>query len=210
MTQPETGRALEMIKSLTSGTRSSVAVLSEGVRCRGSKIQRLRIEHTGDDLKWAAPWLRRRRGRRCAHLGAREDARVMQIDGGGSGKLAGRTALAGDAPIDGGEQLLLRGRDPTPARLLRRSWARTRGEKGPVSAGFMGKRVQAREKRRGGQHGSAVVVVYLGHGELEGGHGRLRLRGYGSALLAVHERGWWSKGEAGVWRGGNGRARGCL
>ena len=72
----------------------------------------------------------------------------------------------------------------------------------------MGKRVQAREKRRGGQHGSAVVVVYLGHGELEGGHGRLWLRGYGSALLAVHERRW-CEGErqwGGVekWRGSGG------
>ena len=78
-----------------------------------------------------------------------------------------------------------------------------------MSAGFMEKRVQAREKRKGKRHGTAVIVFYLGHGELEDGHRRQWLRSYGSALLAVHER-VWSEGEAGVWCEGNERARGCF
>ena len=47
--------------------------------------------------------------------------------------------------------------------------------------------MQAIEERKRGQHGSAGIVFYLGHGELEDGHGRQWLRSYGSALLAVHE-----------------------
>ena len=41
------------------------------------------------------------------------------------------------------------------------------GKRDRVSEAVMEKRVRAREKRKGGQHGSAVVVVYLGHGGLE-------------------------------------------
>ena len=36
-----------------------------------------------------------------------------------------------------------------------------------MSEAVMGKRMRAREERKEGQHGLAVVVVYLGHGELE-------------------------------------------
>ena len=56
-----------------------------------------------------------------------------------------------------------------------------------------------REKGRGGQHGRAVVVVYLGHGELEEEDGDPRLLGLGPGLLAVH------KGEG---NGVRGRGRG--
>ena len=63
----------------------------------------------------------------------------------------------------------------------------------------MGKRMRAREERKEGQHGLAVVVVYLGHGELEETHGRPGFHGEGSALQAVHERGW-CEGEK-RWRG---------
>ena len=84
---------------------------------------------------------------------------MMRIDGGDSGKIVGRTARAGVATIDGGERLLLRGRAPTPARSPRRSWARSRGEKGRVSEGFMEKGVRPERREGEGQHGQAVVVV---------------------------------------------------
>ena len=38
------------------------------------------------------------------------------------------------------------------------------------------------------QHGQAVVVAYLGHGELEETHGGLRPCSPGLGFLAVHER----------------------
>ena len=41
-----------------------------------------------------------------------------------------------------------------------------------------------------GQPGLAVVVAYLGHGELDGWPRWPRLGGDGPALLAVHEREW--------------------
>ena len=65
----------------------------------------------------------------------------------------------------------------------------------------MGKGMGVREKRKGGQHGSAVVVVYLGHGELEETHGRLGFCGDGVALQAVLERGGVGvRGGGEVWR----------
>ena len=64
-----------------------------------------------------------------------------------------------------------------------------------VSEAVMGKGMGVREKRKGGQHGSAVVVVYLGHGELEETHGRLGSCGDGVALQAVLERGGVRGGE---------------
>ena len=65
----EKSPTLEMVKTLTSGVYTSVALLHETVRDRRSRIERLTDESIGDDHFWAAPWLRRRRGARLAHLG---------------------------------------------------------------------------------------------------------------------------------------------
>jgi hypothetical protein len=109
---------------------------------------------------------------------------MVQNDGGEVGKLLGRAALAG---VDGDEQLLLRGGTATPASDWRRSWTRDRGKKGSGECGVQGEEKGGREKGRGGQHGQAVVVAYLGHGELEEGDGDPGLRGLGPGLLAVHK-----------------------
>ena len=47
--------------------------------------------------------------------GARERVETVQNDGGGSGKVLGRVAVPGVDGFVGGDQLLLRGRAPTPA-----------------------------------------------------------------------------------------------
>ena len=87
VTQLKTVRACwELFKNLTGGVHSSVSFyLNESVRDRGSKIQWPRMGHAGDDLNRAAPWLRRRRGGRIAHLEAREGVARVQEGCGGSG-----------------------------------------------------------------------------------------------------------------------------
>ena len=123
---------------------------------------------------------------------------MMQIDGGGSGKLLGGLALAGEASGVGGEQLLLRGRVRTPVSFLRRSWVRIKGKKGRVSAVFNGEGSAAREERKREQHGVAVVVSYLGHGRAW-----RRTRAAAAALPSWRCRrdgGEQGRGSGGVWR----------
>ena len=112
---------------------------------------------------------------------------MVRRDGGDAGKCLGRLALAGEAPSDGGELLLLRGSAPTPASNPRRSWARDRGKKGVGESGQQGEASGDRGERRRGRRGLATVVAYLGLGELEEGHGDPRLRGLGPGLLAAYE-----------------------
>ena len=62
------------------------------------------------------------------------------------------------------------------------------GKKRRVSAGCKGKRLGAEGSDGEKQHGLAVVVAYLGHGELEEGHGGLRPCCLGLGCQAAHER----------------------
>ena len=76
----------------------------------------------------------------------------------------------------------------------------TTGKRARVSAVSMGMRRHARERGERGQHGEPVLDVNLGSGGLGEEPGLQRPCGSGSALLAVHERGW-GEGEVLGWRG---------
>jgi hypothetical protein len=124
------GRARGFHLNLTRGTRWSAPNLSEAVSCRWILIQRPEASATAATRNW------RRRGSgdgeadRALTSRVLGDVRTVRRDGGGSGKILGRSLLAGEVRCDGGELLLLRGSAPTPASNRRRSWARGRGKKG--------------------------------------------------------------------------------
>ena len=134
---------------------------------------------------------------------------MRQNERGGLGKLAGRVLLPGVAPIDSGEQMLLRGRAPSPASPLLRCGARNTGRTRRVSEGAMVMWMGCKEERGRDQHGSAVIDAHLRlRQNLEKTPGQQRLGSSGSALLAVH----WVCGECGRGlRGGvEARVRGGL
>ena len=91
---------------------------------------------------------------------------TTRIDGGSSGEASGWVARPGRVPSFGGEQLPPRGRALAPARSPRRLCARNSGKNTAVSAVVNGEAREAREKRRGGRHGSAVFFVDLGTASL--------------------------------------------
>ena len=107
---------------------------------------------------------------------------MTRIDGGGSGERLARVALAGTAGINGGELLNFLGH----GTALRRSPGdalvhETEGNKVWVSAVSKGKRVRAREERRG-QCGVAAMT------DLDGGSGCGRARPPGGARRVEMER----------------------
>ena len=158
-----------MLKTLTEGTHWSATQRARAGLFKtdgwGPPVRFLLFKQTGTrpmdqdltaqdarvagDQTRAALRLRRRRGGRCAHLGAREGVRTVQRDGGDAGKCLGRPTRAGEAPCDGDELLLLRGSAPTPASDWRRSWTGTRGKKGAGERGEQGEEVESRGERRG-------------------------------------------------------------
>ena len=85
----------------------------------------------------------------------------------------------------------------------------TEGKRALVSAGCKGKGKEAEGSDGEKQHCLAVVVAYLGHGELEEGHGGLRPCCLGLGCQAAHERVERVRGEQ--WSGAEKcRARGRL
>ena len=121
---------------------------------------------------------------------------MMQNVRGDSGKIMGRLALAGEGCNGVGEVLLLRGRASTPAGPPRLVCARNKGKTRRLSAVIMVKSMQAREGRKGKHHGPAVIDIHLSvPANFEEAPGQQRLRGGGSALLAVHGVcGEWGRG----------------
>ena len=86
---------------------------------------------------------------------------MMQNVRGGSGKIMGRLALAGEAPGVGVARLLLRGRAPTPATAPGCVCARNKDKLRRVRAVIMVVRMQAREERKREYHGRAVIDLHL-------------------------------------------------
>lgn len=106
--------------------------------------------------------------------------------------LGRRVELDGEAPGDGDDLLLLRGRAPTPARSSGGSWARYRGENVAGECGGNGEAGEGQIRAREGAARRGRVVAYLGCG------GAQRETRGSSSLAAEYPPFWRCTGESGV------------